>query len=281
MGPRELIELADRQGLAGVALTDHDTIAGLDEAADAAVGMVELTFMPGIELSAVSHKGTLHILGYGFEPAHPAMTDLTRQLRESRDNRNPRMIIRMRELGVDISMADVLAEAGVDQALNADDPAYRPPRVISRIHMANVLCKKKYAKNVSDAFTRYLGPDAPAFVDKEQLAPAEAIAAVHEAGGLAFVAHPVHLEFQNFSEAERMIRQLVAAGADGVEVYHSDHNDLQTRFFLDLTKQLNLLPCGGSDFHGQAKQHVQLGRPPVPASVLHNLLNALGNRPGQ
>jgi 3',5'-nucleoside bisphosphate phosphatase len=264
LSPRELVRLASRKRLAGLALTDHDTVAGLAEAAEAAAEDPQLTFIPGVEVSAAFPQGTLHILGLCIDPAGVALADLTARLLDARNERNPRIVAKLRAMGVDITMDEVLSRAGVaDQAGG----------VVGRAHIAAVLMRKGYARDLADAFARYLSPGAPAFVDKERLAPAQAIAAIHDARGLAILAHPVQLQFGNFAECERMVRSLQDAGLDGLEAYHSDHSDVETRFFLDLARRLDMAVAGGSDYHGSIKAEVRLGHPPVPASVMETLLS--------
>ena len=274
LSPRELVELADRRRLAGLALTDHDTVDGLAEGAEAA-GLAGLTFVGGIEVSAVFGQGTLHILGLCVDPANRSLAELAVRLRAARAERNPRMVAKLQAMGVDITMAEVLAAAGAD--------ANQPDRVVGRAHMATVLSRKGYVRDLNEAFERYIGAGAPAFVDKERLPPAEAVAGIHAAGGLAILAHPVQLEFDNFAQCETMVRSLVHDGLDGLEAYHSDHSDLQTRFFLDLADKLGLAVSGGSDFHGSVKQRVQLGNPRVPALIMERLLkraNEISSRIG-
>src|SRR4051812_9559010 len=142
--PADVVRLAHEAGLIGMALTDHDTIAGLAEAA-AEAGRRGMSFVPGIEISAVPpiENGTLHILGYGIDPANAVLTEMARQLIEARDNRNPRIIARLRELGIDISMDEALAQARGG--------------VLGRPHIAALLVKKGVVKTIKQAFDEYLG----------------------------------------------------------------------------------------------------------------------------
>jgi hypothetical protein len=141
--------------------------------------------------------------------------------------------------------------------------------------MAEVLVHKGYVRTIEEAFDRFLAEGRPAYVDKERLSPRALADAIHAAGGLAIIAHPVQLGFENYAQAQRLIRLLVEQGLDGLEVYHSDHGAALTRFFLDLAKRFNLAISGGSDFHGRIKPHVQLGRPRVPVEVLRELQRRL------
>ena len=265
--PRELVVLAKRERLAGLALTDHDTAAGLTEAA-AAAAELGVGFVPGIEVSAAFPAGTLHILGLGVQADSPALTELAAALRAARDERNPKMVEKLRELGMDISLDELRASAA----------AGKPPAqsagelVVGRAHLAGLLVRKGYARDMDDAFARLIGHGCPAYVDKDRMAPAEVIAGIHRAGGLALLAHPPQLGYENFAQCERIVRWLVESGLDGIEVYHSDHSDADTRFFLELARRLKLAISGGSDFHGRVKPDVRLGHPRVPARFLEALL---------
>jgi len=258
--PAELVRLAEAKRLAAVALTDHDTLAGLAEARAEAALHPRLRLVEGIEVSARFTGGTLHILGLGIDPEAEELRRLAERLREARDERNPKMLARLRALGVPITMEDVLAEGSA--------PADGRPLVIGRMHFALALCRKGCATSVAEAFDRYLGDGAPAYVDKERIAPAEAIGAIRQAGGLAVLAHPVQLHLANRAQLERVVRELARHGLGAIEVYHTEHTPAQTRAFLDLARRLGLGVTGGSDFHGAAKPEAVLGRPRVPASVV-------------
>lgn len=264
MAPAELVAHARRRGLVGLALTDHDTVAGLAEAQQAAEAIDGFTFVPGIEVSAACPAGTLHILGLRIDADAPALADLTSQLIAMREQRNPRMVAALAAHGLDLTMEEVASLA---------TPDVEGKRLVSRAHMAELLVRKRYAADYREAFRRWLGPGAPTYVEKDRLPPGQAFDAIHRAGGLALLAHPFQIGFDNFAQCERAVRDLVDQGLDGVEAYHSDHNDVQTRFLLDLARHRDLAVCGGSDFHGSSKQHVRLGVPPVPAWVMDDLLD--------
>ncbi|KPK80670.1 MAG: hypothetical protein AMJ81_11630 [Phycisphaerae bacterium SM23_33] len=259
--PAEVVWLAERKRLAAVALTDHDTADGLAEAARAARPLA-VRFIPGIEISAQFTGGALHLVGLGIDPADRGLRAVLGQLMAARRQRNPRMIEKLRRLGVDITMAEVRALAG--------------GAVVGRLHMAQVLCRKGRARTVQEAFGRYLGCGAPAFVDKERLTPRQALEGIHAAGGLGVLAHPPQLNYGNLAQLERIVRSLVRHGLDGLEVYHPDHTPDQTRWYLDLARRLGLLVAGGSDFHGAGKPEVRLGRPKVPLAAVEQLLAKLG-----
>jgi len=263
--PTEVIALADRIALAAVAITDHDTTAGLLEARTAAENFPDLHFVPGIELSAKFPSGTLHILGLGIDEQATSLYALTRNLVEARNQRNPRIIKRLQKLGMEIDISDVLA-------VMSGSPTSASDRIVGRMHIAEALRRKGYVHSTAEAFQRYLGNTGAAFVDKETLTPREVIDPIHSAGGLAILAHPVHLDYENLAQLDFMVRRLVDAGIDGLEVVHSDHSPFQTRAYLQLARRLGLMITGGSDYHGQAKPNVKPGRPRVPLNLLGDKL---------
>jgi len=253
--PDELIAQAEARRLAAVALTDHDTTAGLAAAGKAVRSRPKLRLIAGVEISAKSAHGTLHIPGLGIDQNSPDLQRLLRQLRDAREERNPKILAKLRQIGCEISMEDVLEEAA-------------NPNVVSRLHIALALQRKGYADSVPEAFSRFIGNGGPAFVEKERLSPRQAIRAIHSAEGLAFLAHPPQLNYRNHTELERIIDELKRYGLDGIEVYHPDHTPSQTRFYLELVRRYDLAVAGGSDFHGSARPHCKLGRPRVPLAAL-------------
>jgi len=257
--PAEVIRLADQARLAAVALTDHDTIDGLAQARQAAAAYPDLRLVDGIEISANFPHATMHLLGLGIDLASPALADMLRTLQAARTERNPKIVARLAELGMKLEWEDVLAVArpGPDEG-----------RIVGRLHIAEALRRRGYVSDTQQAFDRWIGVDRPAYVDKERLSPAEAIRGIRQAGGLAILAHPVHLQCANRLQLERVVRELMPHGLEGIEVYHSDHSDVQTRIYLDLARKLGLEVSGGSDFHGAAKPGVRLGNPRVPVAAL-------------
>ncbi len=266
--PAAVIELADRKKLAAVALTDHDTVDGLAEAAEAARRFPDLQVIAGIEISALFTGGTLHILGLGIDPKAPALTEMTARLRQAREDRNPNILANLARLGVPVTMEEVLAQV-------KHLPTSRSRRVVGRVHIAMAMVRKGYVKDQSEAFAKYLGNDAPAFVNKEKTTPAEAIGAIVGSGGAAVLAHPPQLNCQNSAQLERVVRDLMRYGMTGIEVYHSDNTPEQTRMYLNLARKHNLGIVGGSDFHGGAKSAVKMGLPRVPRSVVSGAFEAI------
>jgi len=262
--PAEVVRLAKEAGLVGLALTDHDTVAGLAEAAGEAQRL-GLTFVPGIEISAVPpiENGTLHILGYCIDPANAVLTEMARQLIAARDNRNPQIIARLRELGVDITMDEALAQA--------------QGGVLGRPHIAALLVQKGVVKTIKQAFDEYLGQGGKAYYDKERLPPREAIGRIRQAGGLPVLAHPVQLRTANDAQLQHVIKDLVDLGLAGIEVVHSDQGPAEVEKYGNLADRYNLLKTGGSDFHGTNKKDINLGVANgrrIPAEWMERLLAA-------
>jgi len=274
LSPEAIIELADRIKLAAVALTDHDSAAGLSSARKAAIRFERLAFVPGIEVSAQYPQGTMHILGYGIDENSPTLSALLNVLRQARNERNPRIIANLKALGLPIDMEDVLRCA--PQAHNSAPGEL----IIGRLHIAHAMVKKGLVVNVQEAFSRYLGTGGIAYVDKEKLKPAEVISAIRSAGAIAVLAHPVHLNCRNRKQLEKITRELMDYGLSGIEAYHCDHNSSLTRQYIELSHHLKLTIVGGSDFHGATKADVRLGRPKVPLAVLgETLISKLASNP--
>jgi predicted metal-dependent phosphoesterase TrpH len=245
LSPTEVVQLAVRCDLNALALTDHDTIDGVAEAA-AAAKTAGIDFMPGIEISAeYPHPGTMHILGYGVDPHSQTLKSLTQTLIAGRDNRNPRIIAKLQEMGVKITMDEVEKEAG--------------GQVVGRPHIAAILHRKGYVSSIKEAFNKYLAQGAPAYFDKERLTPREALEMIRQSGGLPVLAHAIQLRTDNDGQLDRVVKDLLDLGLVGIEVFHSDHNPEWIDKCERLAGKYKLLKTGGSDFHGTNKAHIQLG----------------------
>src|SRR4051812_9163431 len=253
LSPTDLMRAAANAGLAGIALTDHDTGNGLKEAA-AEAAKLGLRFVPGIEISAeYPHPGTLHILGHFVDPDSDGLANMSRILLEGRNARNPKIVERLNQLGCKITMEQV-------ENIARERVAPGQPVVIGRPHLAEALLRAGCVANTKQAFDVYLGTTGSAYFGKERLTPRQAIECIHEAGGLATVAHPVQLRCENHAHLQTVIGNLAEAGMDGIEAWHCDHDEKAALLMLDLAKRYNLLTTGGSDFHGSPKPDVTLGR---------------------
>src|SRR5258706_1079743 len=243
--PEEVVRLAKAANLSGLSLTDHDTIVGIAPAS-AEAKKLGIDLLPGIEISAAfPQPGTLHILGYGVDPGSAVLHDLTRQLIDARDNRNPRIIAKLNELGIPITMDEVERESGGG--------------VTGRPHIAAVLLKKGYVTSIKQAFDKYLGQGAPAFFDKQRLPPERAFDLIRQSRGVAVLAHPLQLRAQNDAQLDRIVKDLVDMGLAGIEVIHSYHDAAWVDKCTRLAERYNLLKTGGSDFHGSNKKGINLG----------------------
>jgi len=249
LSPAELVTLAKRTGLDALAITDHDTFAGFEEAVPLA-REIGLDVVRGIELNTKLDLGpgrerrTAHLLGYW--PSRQPSAEFTKWLigeREERRERNQRLAEALESHGIHITVEEV---ESVGRSL------------AGRVHFARVLVDKGYAANIEDAFQCYLGENAPSYVERESQSTEEAIRIVREGGGIPVLAHPVRLALARDVEAEA-IRRLKNAGLLGLEVYHSEHPPELQAHYRQVAEGLGLLLAGGSDFHGAIKPNIQLG----------------------
>ena len=268
--PQDLPDLARASQLAAIALTDHDTTDGLADCA-AAAERIGLAFVPGIEISADPgpspsspatspiRRGTLHILGLFVAANDAQLKQIQKRMRAARNSRNPAIVEKLNQLGVAIDYEEVLELARAEGT-----------QIIGRPHIADVLTRRGYANSVQNAFSRYLCQGAPAYVRRDRLPAAHAIDAIHHAGGLAVMAHPVQLVRGDGFQLEQHIRRLKDIGLDGIETLHSDHTPDEVESFEDLATRYGLVTSGGSDFHGSRKS-VALGSQQVPLAVYERL----------
>ncbi len=253
--PDELLALAASAGVTVLAVTDHDTVAGLAAAKEAAQSR-GLELVPGIELSAFVLGREAHILGHFLRPEDPDIARFADKLRIEREQRMQQMVEKMRKLGFPVRMEDVYAIA---------DKAH-----LGRPHLARVLVEKGWCVDTKEAFDRFLGDGRPAWVDRYRLDGADAIQLIRNAGGTATLAHP------GTSKMNRMeVETLAKAGLAGLEVFHSDHNPSIRDKYLALAKEFDLVPTAGSDFHGEK---VAPGRNLGTASMPPELFQKLRSR---
>lgn len=266
--PTELVRAAQRIGLAGLALTDHDTGNGLKEA-QAEASRIGLRFVPGIEITAEFRPPVaMDILGHFIDPASPALQQMSDLLIQARDSRNPKIIERLNSLGCAVTLEQA-------QALARKNVPAGQPFVLGRPHIAQALVDSGCVASIKQAFDIYLGSGGSAYFDKARLTPRQAIECIHNAGGLATLAHPVHLAIVNPTELQTLVAGLVDMGLDGIEVWHADHGPHEIELFLQIARRYNLAVTGGSDFHGRNKPDVALGlgkgNVAVPVAVLDDL----------
>ena len=229
--PSELVGLAARAGVTHLAITDHDTVAGIAEGTEAARPL-GIEVIAGIELSAFIGEREIHILGHFIDAGDGQLAALSGRLRSERERRMKRMIEKLSALGLPVAMEHILSVAGSAH--------------LGRPHLARALVERGICSSTKDAFDRFLANGRPGFVERDRIVGAAAIAMVREAGGAATLAHPAVSQVS----AEEL-RSLKAVGLAGLEVYHSDHKPNMRAKYLALATELDLVPTAGSDFHGE------------------------------
>lgn len=245
--PEGIVLLAKKEGLSAVALTDHDTIDGIALFMEAGAKHGVET-VPGVEFAALWPKYSrpeIHIVGLGFAPSAPVLQERMEEIRESRSRRNEKMARKLTAAGLPVTLEEVAANAGGE--------------IITRAHFANVLLEKGYIKTRKDAFFRYLLPGMPGYAEREFLTPARCIQTIKQAGGAAVLAHPT-LYALSETQLEELCRELASEGLDGMECMYSTYTPAQTKAMRRLAVRVGLLPSGGSDFHGENKPDIHLGR---------------------
>lgn len=230
--PEELVARAATAGVTVLGLTDHDTIAGCDAAAEACARQ-GIRFVAGIEVTAVAEERDIHVLAYFFDAASPTLSAFLAKQRQNRVERVREMFARLASHGIHLDAERILAP-GLEDA----------SRAVGRPWIARALVEAGHVSTVNDAFARWLGRGCPAFVPRTGASPEAVIAMIHECGGIASLAHPVLVEHDEW------IPGYAAAGLDALEAFHSDHTPKDTTRYLDVARSLGLLVTGGSDFHG-------------------------------
>jgi len=253
--PTRVVERAAEAGLAAMAITDHDTVSAIPEAAEAAA-QHGIEFLPGVEVSSKLGRNEVHILGLGVDPGPGPLADALEQQAEGRRNRADRIVAKLKKLGVSVD-TDALAQKTADG-------------VVGRMHIAKEIVASGHARSVQDAFDKFIKSGRPAYVPKDALTVAQAVDLIHAARGLAIVAHPglggLHARFD----------ELFAHPFDGLEAHHSRHSQGQAQRFVEIARERNMVISGGSDCHGTIKGEAPLmGSVRVPYAIYENLKNAL------
>ena len=232
LAPAQLVARAATAGVTVIAVTDHDTVAGCDEVADACAGAA-MAFVPGIEITAALFDVDVHVLGYFFDHHSPALLTFLGEQRARRVDRVREMIDRLSRFDIPLD-ADAILKPAVDD----------PSKSAGRPWIARALVAGKHVSTTAEAFDRWLGRGQPAFVPRSAAAPAEVFRRIHEAGGLASLAHPGLLA------RDEWIGGFAAAGLDAIEAHHTRHDADATRHYRATADRFALGVSGGSDFHG-------------------------------
>lgn len=284
--PKELVDYAIEKGLSAFALTDHDTIQGLEEAIhyaaklcmrmdennDTATASPKYTnntkqiipeIIPGIEFSTEYEGRDIHILGLDIDYKNESFIKYLKDFVDSRILRNQKMCEKLRTAGIDITYEKLLAEF--------------PDAVITRAHYARFLLHRGHVKSMTEAFDRYVGDHCPYFVPREKVTPLQAVRLVLEADGIPVLAHPVLYRMSD-ARLDKLVCELKEAGLVGLEAIYSTYNAGEERRMRELAKKYGLLVSGGTDFHGSNKPDIDLGigrgKLAVHDSVWEDLKNA-------
>ncbi|MFD1176163.1 PHP domain-containing protein [Paenibacillus puldeungensis] len=233
--PAENVRLAKENGLVGLSITDHDTVAGVAEALQAG-REIGITVVPGIEISTRAGGKDIHVLGYFLNIQDNLLLERLAHLREVRGARNERIIEKLQQLGIDITLQEV--KDGLSRPLRPDESLGRP-------HIADTLVRKGFAKDMRDAFDRYLAEGKPGYASLPRIGPVEAMEWIREAGGAPVLAHP------GLYSNDDLVTEIIESGKPaGIEVFHSDHGAEDEQRYLAIADQYGLIPTGGSDYHG-------------------------------
>lgn len=269
--PAELARMAHAAGLRYLALTDHDTVAGMDEMRAALAAHPEITLIPGVELSIEVGGAEVHMLGYWFDERDPAFLTQLARFRDGRLGRGEEMVRLLNRMGMTITWERVLEIAG-------DASVGRP-------HVALALMERGYVANTNEAFNKYLKNGGPAYVAREKLTAEDAIAMLHAAGGIAVIAHPQYIGDREASvanpERDALLAELAGAGVVGMEVYYKNNSPEMIAALKSVADRLGLLPLGGSDYHALGREdECEPGNIPLPDDAIPPFLALGEGRPG-
>jgi len=241
--PEELVERAARLGFAAIALTDHDTVEGCDRAATACAA-ANMEFITGTELTAEHADTEVHILAYFVDTQNQTLLTRIAEFQTVRQSRIREMVAALNKLGIPLKAESVFALA------NCKSPG--------RPHVARALVKEGLIGNLDEAFERYLKKGRPAWIPKTKMSALESVELIHQAGGLAVMAHP------GLNRTDEIIPDLVAAGLDGIECFHTKHSTKMAERYLEIAEKYHLLVTGGSDCHGFSKIKPLIGTVKLP-----------------
>ncbi len=252
--PAELVDYVKKFDVTVMAVTDHDDISGVPEAM-AYAGQAGVSVVPGIELSIdypLQGRAHLHLLGLFIDIKSTALLDVLRSLRQARRTRAAEILERLRAQKIDVTFEELQQEVS--------------GKSIGRPHIARLLVRKGLVQSIPEAFEKFLGRGAPAFVPKKKMGLQQAIHIIHQARGLAILAHPVSLFAKDYRQLTDYLDRFRAVGLDGLEAYYSYHSEQLTEFLLRYAEEHHLAVSGGSDFHGRAKPDIQ---PAIGTGNLH------------
>ncbi|UCE66153.1 MAG: PHP domain-containing protein [Candidatus Zixiibacteriota bacterium] len=248
--PAQVVEVVLKLELKAFSITDHDTINGFAEAEKLIRGN-NVEIIPGVELSCHYRGSDVHILGYYIDYANPEFEKKIFKFRQERYERGEEMVSRLNELGINLSMETVKDIAGKS--------------AVGRPHVADALLKEEFVQTYDEAFARYIGYHAPAYVPKQTFTPEQGIDLIHLTRGVAVLAHPGTLKHDEF------VPDFIAMGLDGIEAYHSQHSRNDVTRYKNMADKFGVIYTGGSDCHGPRKGNVLIGNQRIPYKILENL----------
>lgn len=257
--PEELVQIAQEKKLKAFVLTDHDTVAGVEQTIKVAEGS-GIIVLPGIEVSAVYQGRDIHILGYDVDIHNKQFLDRLNYYQNERESRNDRMIQLLAEHGFSISKQKIEERF--------------PGAVMTRAHFARYLFDEGQVSSVKEAFEKYIGVGCPCYLPKKEITPEEAMSCILIAGGHPVLAHPMLYHMER-NEIEILVRYLISLRLEGIETIYSNNSKEQEQFLRQLAKKFGLYITGGSDFHGSNKPAIQMGTGKnnihVPEELLKNI----------
>ncbi len=261
--PAQVVSRAARLALKVIAITDHDSTAGVPEAQAAGqAGGVEV--IPGVEINTDVPHAEVHILGYFVDPGHGELQDQLTRIREGRVGRARKMAAVLAEMGAPVRFERILEIAGEGS--------------VGRPHVAQALVEAGYAHGYQDAFERFIGRNSPAYVERMKFSPVEACALIRRAGGLPVLAHPVFFDrygtIKSAIDLDEMLPQMINAGLVGLEAYYPNYDAITTEYLLGIARRYGLLVTGGTDYHGPRTGQPDLGGLYVPMKVVRRLREA-------
>lgn len=263
--PHDLIIRAKKEGITLLAIADHDTVAGIDEAMSAAKEN-DIFLIPAIELSLDFPTGDLHLLGYYIDYNNQDFINRIQKLKSAREERIFKIIKKLNKINIDLTIEDVNKESN--------------GAVPGKPHVARALVKKGYAADVNSAIKKYLNKGMPGYVSKEKIDPEAAFKLIRNAGGVTVLAHPKSMKCKNDREYERIIESFISYGLVGIEVYASIHKDVDVEMFSGIARRHNLITTGGSDFHGENGERLgyyEWNRT-IPISCAHSILRFINTK---
>jgi len=253
LSPSEVVQRAIEQGVEVMAITDHDSVAGIEEALTEAGKYPNIMVIPGVEMGADVPKDEMHILGYFVDRTSPIFCEKLQKLRTSRATRSQLMVSKLEDMGIKLDW---------DRVVRIADGAS-----IGRPHIAQAILECGYVSILQEAFDKYIGDNSPAYVEREKLSPIETVSLISHTGGLPVLAHPADTK-----NLDSVLGSLIPAGLIGMEVFYKDYDSATVRRLSTIAEKHGLVCCGGSDYHGFEIEENEIGRCAVPWDTVERLM---------